>query len=400
MNTNRVARLLQASFFFSLLCFGLFAYLHPGVDLRGYYGAALLVRRGGNPYDYTQLAPVLKEISGFTGNNPYFYPPWYCLFFIPMTFLPFEIARLLWIILNLGLFTLSLEWLWEVIDWPIERWFRWAAFTFASILFGYACLVSENSGFVLLFGLALTLRGIQRNQPILTGLGLILLLTKPQVTLLMVLCLTVWLIRHKPVAVGWGAAWGGGLLGAATVAIPRWWDFDYTGFGQGLAYALNGPGIVTGQRVAATIYDWLKYTFGISGITQFVIAAVFWSLGIALVILVWKRHANPVYLAATSLILTLLLTPYALQYDYVPLTLPFLLTLKHLPELKPLPRAAVILLLASSGLVLFLARLQYQTTWMLLFVAGSFTLAVLTRVSIGANHEFHEWDEYHEKEYS
>jgi len=215
-----------------------------------------------------------------------------------------------------------------------------------------------------------------------------------------VLCLTVWLIRHKPVAVGWGAAWGGGLLGAATVAIPRWWDFDYTGFGQGLAYALNGPGIVTGQRVAATIYDWLKYTFGISGITQFVIAAVFWSLGIALVILVWKRHANPVYLAATSLILTLLLTPYALQYDYVPLTLPFLLTLKHLPELKPLPRAAVILLLASSGLVLFLARLQYQTTWMLLFVAGSFTLAVLTRVSIGANHEFHEWDEYHEKEYS
>jgi len=95
MNPNRVARLLQAAFFLSLLCFGLFAYLHPGVDLHGYYSAALLARRGGNPYDYTQLAPVLKEISGFTGNNPYFYPPWYCLFFIPMTFLPFEIARVL-----------------------------------------------------------------------------------------------------------------------------------------------------------------------------------------------------------------------------------------------------------------------------------------------------------------
>ena len=95
MNPNRVARLLQAAFFLSLLCFGLFAYLHPGVDLHGYYSAALLARRGGNPYDYTQLAPVLKEISGFTGNNPYFYPPWYYLFFIPMPFLPFESARVL-----------------------------------------------------------------------------------------------------------------------------------------------------------------------------------------------------------------------------------------------------------------------------------------------------------------
>jgi len=379
MNTNRVARLLQASFFFSLLCFGLFAYLHPGVDLRGYYGAALLVRRGGNPYDYTQLAPVLKEISGFTGNNPYFYPPWYCLFFIPMTFLPFEIARLLWIILNLGLFTLSLEWLWEVIDWPIERWFRWAAFTFASILFGYACLVSENSGFVLLFGLALTLRGIQRNQPILTGLGLILALTKPQVTLLMVLCLTVWLIRHKPVAVGWGAAWGGGLLGAATVAIPRWWQFDVTGFGQGLAYALNGPEAITGQRVAATIYDWLKYTFGIGGIIRIVIAATIGLLEIALIVIIWKRYNDPVYLAAAGLILTLLLTPYALQYDYVPLALAFLLTLKHLPDLRQLPRAAAILPLVLSVFILFLAKMQYQATWILLFVSVSFAVAVLAK---------------------
>jgi len=376
MNPHRVARLLQAAFFFSQLCFGLFAYLHPGIDLRSYYGAALLARRGGNPYDYAQLAPVLKEISGFTGNSPYFNPPWYCLFFIPMTFLPFEIARVLWIILNLGLFYVSLEWLWEVIDWPVERWFRWAAFTFASILFGYACLVSENSGFVLLFGLALILRGIRRNWPILTGLGLILMLIKPQATLLMVLCLALWLLRRKPTAVGWGAAWGAGLLGAATLAIPGWWYFDLTGFGQGLIYALNEPGKIAGQRVAATVYDWLTYTFGVGGIPKFVIAAIFWLLGIALVIWVWKRYANPVYLAAAALILTLLTTPYALQYDYVPLTLPFLLTLKHLPGLKPPQRVAAILPLAASIFVLYLAKFQYQATWILLFVAISFAIAV------------------------
>jgi hypothetical protein len=48
-NAKGIALILQTAFFFSLIGFGLFAYLHPGVDLRGYYGAALLVLRGGNP---------------------------------------------------------------------------------------------------------------------------------------------------------------------------------------------------------------------------------------------------------------------------------------------------------------------------------------------------------------
>jgi hypothetical protein len=324
----------------------------------------------------------LEEISGFSGNNPYFYPPWYCLFFLPLTYLPFELARALWIILNLGLFYVSLEWLWEVIAWPIERWFRWAAFIFAGILFGYASLVSENSGFVLLFGLALTLRGIRRGQPILAGLGLILSLTKPQVTLLMVLCLALWLLRRRPSALAWGAAWGIALLGAATLVLPRWWQFDTSGFGQGLTEALNGPGVVTGTRVAATTYDWLRYTFGVGGTARILIAAVFWLAGIALVVLSWKRTRDPAYLAAASLLLTLLVTPYALQYDYVPLALPFLLTLKHLPGLKPRLRMAAIAPLAAGIFVLYLAKFQYQAAWIMIFVAISFTATAIRKVEL------------------
>jgi len=201
---------------------------------------------------------------------------------------------------------------------------------------------------------------------------------------MMVFRLAVWLIRHKPSALGWGAAWAAGLLGAATVAIPRWWQFDYSGFGQGLTYALNGPETIAGIRVAATIYDWLKFTFGISGSAQIAIVAVIGLLGIGLVALVWKRYDNPAYLAAATLILTLLLTPYALQYDYIPLTLAFLLTLKHLPDLKPLPRAAAILPLVLSVLVLFLAKMQYQATWILLFVSVSVAVAVLAKTSFSA----------------
>jgi hypothetical protein len=105
----------------------------------------------------------------------------------------------------------------------------------------------------------------------------------------MVLCLVVWLIHRKPTALGWGAAWAAGLLGAATVVIPCWWQFDYTSFGQGSTYALNGPVTIAGIRVAA------------------------------------------------------------------------------------------ILPLVLSVLVLYLAKLQYQVTWILLFVSVSFTVAVLAK---------------------
>jgi len=286
---------------------------------------------------------------------------------------------------DLGLFYLSLEWLWETIEWHIESWFRWVVFTFAGILFGYACLVSENSGFILLFGLALTLRGIHRDRSLLTGLGLILLLTKPQATLLMVLCLALWLLRRKPTALAWAASWVLGLLTVATLAIPRWWQFDTSNFGQGLTQALNGPGVVTGTRLAATVYDWLKYTYGIQGIARWTIASLFWLAGGALVYFTWKRHPDPVYLTAASLILTLLVTPYALQYDYVPLSLPFLLTLKHLPDLGSRKRVAVIAPLVASTILLFLAKFQYQSMWILLFVSIAFAISVFSNLPIDSS---------------
>ncbi len=130
MTSNpKLQKIFPLIFFLSLLLFAIVAFKSPGVDFRGYYGAALLVLRGGNPYDYAQLAPVLEKISGFQGNNPYFYPPWYCLAFLPFTLIPFRWAQILWIGINLTLFYISLEWLWEILDWKIESWFRWVLFT-------------------------------------------------------------------------------------------------------------------------------------------------------------------------------------------------------------------------------------------------------------------------------
>ena len=54
-----------------------------GQDFRGYYAAARLVLVGGNPYDYSQLAPVLFQLDGRVGNNPFYYAPWSALAFTP-----------------------------------------------------------------------------------------------------------------------------------------------------------------------------------------------------------------------------------------------------------------------------------------------------------------------------
>lgn len=372
----KLQKLFPFIFFLSLFLFTIVAFRNPGVDFRGYLGAALLVLRGGNPYDYAQLAPVLEEISGFQGNNPYFYPPWYCLVFLPLTFIPFRWAQILWIGINLTLFYISLEWLWEILDWKIESWFRWTIFTFANILFGYGCLVSENSGFVLLFALALTIRSIKRDQAALAGLGLILMATKPQTTIFAIIFLGLWALSQKPKIILWAMAWFTGLILITTVIFPKWWVFDMSNFGLGISYGLDGATAITGKRVAATIYDWLRYFWRFDGWRYYGGVLLIAACGIYLMVFTWRNYYDPRYIAAAATFLTLLITPYALQYDFVPLTLAFFLIVKCLPNLKRQTALVIAGLFLITIIVQFFAQLQYQAYWIVLCMAGAFYLAI------------------------
>lgn len=197
----------QLTFVFTLIGFGFIAFVGGGVDFRGYYAAGTLVVRGGNPYDYAQLAPVLNELTGSPGNNPYFYPPWYCLFFVPLSIIPYQTARALWLLINLVLFYLSLEYLRVALEWKVDGWRRWGAFLSAVVMFAAHCLHSEQAGILLLFGLALALRAIKQDRPALVGLGLVIAATKPQVTVLTVVFLGLWLLFRKPSALAWASGW-------------------------------------------------------------------------------------------------------------------------------------------------------------------------------------------------
>jgi hypothetical protein len=118
--------------FFALttwLCLGLglavVSFILYGMDFRGYYAAARVLAAGGNPYDYQQVAPVLLQVTGEMGNNPYYYPPWFAWFFLPLIMLPFRVARIVWMAFNLVLWNISLWHLGKMFKWPPAGWRRY-----------------------------------------------------------------------------------------------------------------------------------------------------------------------------------------------------------------------------------------------------------------------------------
>ncbi len=367
----------QLTFLFTLLGFGLIAFAGGGVDFRGYYAAGALVARGGNPYDYAQLAPVLEEITGFPGNNPYFYPPWYCLFFVPLSLIPYQAARALWLLVNLLLFYLSLEYLQAALEWQVDGWRRWGAFLSAVVMFAAYCLHSEQAGILLLFGLALALRAIKQDRPPLVGLGLVIAVTKPQITALTVVLVGLWLLLHKPSAVLWAGGWLVILIILASIAMPHWWEFDATGFGQGLVYRLDGTAGIVSKRVNSTAFDFFSHVFHIEPPLQYLVIAGIGLSGLVLVGFAWYRYQSPAVLAAASTILALLITPYALQYDYVPLTIPLFWIFMRMPSLRRATRFIVAVLLFQSFSVLMWQQWSYQGYWQLLGIFLAFSAIVV-----------------------
>lgn len=363
--------------FFSVLAgLVLIAYAAEGVDFRGYYAAAELVSRGGNPYDYSQLAPVLFELTGFAGNNPYFYPPWFSLFFLPFTFLPFETARLVWLMLNGAFFYLSLNILRDVLEWDMAGWRKWSVYLAATLLFAAYCLRSEQAGIVLLFFLSLLLLAIKRQNYALAGLSLVLFVSKPQATILAALLIAVWMLVKQRRSFYWAAGWTVGLTVLSTLAIPNWWRFDLDNFGAGLAYELDGPEQVAATRIVSTLYDFLSYTFSVSATVQYLLAIIVFLLACVVLWLAWRQTGDLVPTTSAALLLTLLVTPYALQYDYVPLVLPFLWALMQFEKLGAGYRWVIVMLFAFSMSILLWQEWSYQGYWQLLAIAAAFTVAL------------------------
>jgi hypothetical protein len=300
------------------------AYAQFGQDFRGYFAAAKVLLAGGNPYDYYQVAPVLMEATGRVGNNPFYYPLWFGWTITPLSLVPFQIARAIWMGINLALWILGLTRLHQLLEWPHTGWRTWSMNLLATFIFAWSTWKFEQTGILLFLITVEIIISHRRKQQRRMGIFLALALIKPNIMLLPVAVLCLWLLRNKiyrPVLVM--SALLACLVILTTILTPDWYQpLLLPNFGQGLTEVLDGPNKTTGIRLNTTMSDWLKmlqvpYNIGM------VIFGLTIAIGLIVIAgLIWNTRS---FLETTvvALLVNFAITPYALQYDFPPLTIPF-----------------------------------------------------------------------------
>jgi hypothetical protein len=341
------------------------SYLGSGQDFRGYYAAAQVLASGGNPYNYDQVASVLVNVTGWAGNNPFYYPLWFGWFFVPLTNVPYQTARLIWMIFNLAVWIFGLTRLHQFLKFPQKGWQIWLMNLVATFIFAWTTMKFEQVGILLFTILVEILIAYSRKKWGRMGILLALALIKPNITLLPIAVMVVWLLRNRkfrPVLTMVIVVFG--LILTTTLLTPNWYQpIICQGFSRGLTNVLDGPTRVTGVRLTTTLLDWLKANH---------IASEFRILiyGFALMLSVTGISANiwrsksVVEVMAISLLANFIIAPYAMQYDFPPLTIVlfWLIALSRNAEHQRIP-VSVMLFIAS---VLFWERPISDGYWIII----------------------------------
>ena len=88
-------------------------------DFNSYYISAYATQKGLDPYDTDTLQLLAKEL-GVPKVTEYRYPPFNTLVFLPLSYLPYPAAVLLWRILNLALIALAVWLIWKTLSLPLS----------------------------------------------------------------------------------------------------------------------------------------------------------------------------------------------------------------------------------------------------------------------------------------
>jgi hypothetical protein len=222
---------------------------------------------------------------------------------------------------------------------------------------------------------------IRKNNGLLAGIALSLLLIKPNVTLLPVMAIMIWLMRNhrwKPVISMIIVTIG--LLFTSFVITPEWYKSLFEpGFGQGLMNVLDGPAQIVTIRINTTLIDWLRM-FGLNASTTYVIYSLLFLIGIIfLTIIAWKSNSL-IEVAVSAILINFAITPYALQYDFPPLTIALLWALALIPSgrRKWSPIVSVIIVFFITS-VIFWERPISDGYWIII---GIMALTLLNRLNV------------------
>jgi glycosyl transferase family 87 len=275
-------------------------------------------------YDLPKVEVLAQQHSGIPPKNFFLarfpYPPWYALSTFYLGLLPAKVAATLWFELNLVMLFLSI---WFLTDgWPGRL--RLIAFPLG--LFFLPVLGALSVGqydFPVLLGTALLIYSLRKENVALTIIGAVLLTFKPHVGTLILLSVLGWLIGSRssfgrrvirPLLIA-----GVVLFAIGFIADPAW-IINY----PKMLLSYQNEGNVSACSECASLPVWLsRWFFDGSLSTATMIAVVLFVILIFLFYFVLPSLKSPELLLTAALLITLLVSPYLYNYDFLLLLVPF-----------------------------------------------------------------------------
>jgi hypothetical protein len=296
----------------------------PYLDFQVIYHADLGLLRGIPLYDHAGQVEMIAGLAKIPADHvfvlPFPYPPWYALITVWLALLPIETAARVWFGINLLVAVVALGLLTRGMR---ARWRTAAAIAGLLWLPMLGTLFVGQYGLPVLLGAVLLIDGLERENEVLVGVAAALLTFKPHLGAVVLLLVLLHLLFRRDAfarkALAAIAVAAVVLILVGYVASPNW-PVEYlrslTGFRE--------FGEVSKCEQCVSLSTLLARASG-GGLSQ----AAWISAGMAVLLAGWLASrwrqvaAAPGSLITGAVLVTMLASPYLLNYDYLMLVVPF-----------------------------------------------------------------------------
>ena len=355
---NRNIILLLSIFLLAILLPAIALYvptsLPAGSDFSALYNTDLALIHRVPIYDLEKVDALAQPYSGVPANKFFLarfpYPPWYALSTFYLGLMPAQAAATLWFELNLVMLFLSV---WFLTDGWSGR-MRLIAFPLA--LFFMPVLGALSVGqydFPVLLGTSLLIYSLRRENIALTVVGVILLTFKPHVGALILLAALGWLL------VNW-SSFGRGIMRpllmtaaililSGFVADPQW-IISY----PRMLLGYQSEGNVSACSECASLPVWMSRWLFDGLLTKAIgITIALFFVFLLLFYLIRSFLNSHQFLLSFAILVTLLISPYLYNYDFLLLLVPFAVLFR---QSRPIEKFIVLLCYLVPTFILILYR--------------------------------------------
>ena len=349
---------LLSSFLLIVIIFAVAIYvpntLPVGSDFSAIYYADMALVNGVHVYDIPQMEAIARSTVSPPSDRffmPRFpYPPWYMLSTFYLGLMTIQSAGALWFELNLVMLFLSV---WFLTDGWNGR-LRLVSFALALFFLPViGALAVGQYDFPVLLGISLLIYSLRKENITLTTLGVVLLTFKPHVGGLVLLSVLGWLIVSRS---NFGRSAmrsiiiaGVGLSIISLITDPLWF-VNY----PKMLLGYQDEGNVSSCSECSSVPIWISRWLFNSSLKQAALIAV--TLLVVLLVLFWLIRKSllrsPELLVTSALLITLLVSPYLYNYDFILLLVPFAI-LVNTPGIVPKIVAVLSYLTPSFAIILY-----------------------------------------------